>query len=50
MKSQGGGVLRSGNWPERSRDAEREDRRSAQLAGSLKYKKSVKILGISQLL
>ena len=50
MESQGGGVLRSGNWSERSRDTEREGERNAQLASSPKYKRSTKILGISQLL
>jgi len=50
MENQRGRVLRSGSWPERNRDAEREGGRSAQLAGSQKCKENAKILGISQLL
>ena len=50
MESQGDRILRSGNWPERSKDTEREGRRSTQLTSSQKCKGSTKILGISQLL
>jgi len=50
MESERGGVPRSSNWSEKSRDAKEENRRSAKLANIQKCQRGTEVFRPHQLL